>query len=259
MAKKRSKYDFGDGRGPVPAHRHANGGGWVDDTAEVDPTARVQAGAVVGAGAAVMAGSRIGTGARVGAGARVGPSANVSRYATVGQMTVIGRCASIGRFVILGRRVSIGETAIVGQYAVVEDGVRCEPGARVMTGVSLFGGAVVDDRAVPPPGLVEPVVPHIDAAILAAVKGRKGALRMDRWHTCDTTHCRAGWAIRLAGEDGKRLERVYGPEMAGTIIYQRSRPGRCVPDFYASDWEALADIRECAAADPLPTGEDIPW
>jgi hypothetical protein len=31
-------YDFGDGKGPVPAHQHVNGGGWVADTATVvDP------------------------------------------------------------------------------------------------------------------------------------------------------------------------------------------------------------------------------
>jgi hypothetical protein len=28
-------HDFGDGNGPVPAHRHPNGGGWVADTAGV--------------------------------------------------------------------------------------------------------------------------------------------------------------------------------------------------------------------------------
>ena len=31
-------FDFNDGNGPVPAHRHSNGGGWVADTAYVDKT-----------------------------------------------------------------------------------------------------------------------------------------------------------------------------------------------------------------------------
>jgi hypothetical protein len=75
---------------------------------------------------------------------------------------------------------------------------------------------------------------------------------MGRWHSCSTTHCRAGWAIHLAGEAGYALERVYGSEVAGTIIYQRSRPGQCVPDFYATKEEALEDLRRCAAEDPLP-------
>lgn len=34
-------FDFGDSNGPVPAHRHVNGGGWVADTANVDLSARV--------------------------------------------------------------------------------------------------------------------------------------------------------------------------------------------------------------------------
>ena len=34
-------FDFGDGNGPVRAHRHANGGGWVADTAQVAESAYV--------------------------------------------------------------------------------------------------------------------------------------------------------------------------------------------------------------------------
>jgi len=34
-------FDFQDGKGPVPAHRHRNGGGWVADTASVADSAYV--------------------------------------------------------------------------------------------------------------------------------------------------------------------------------------------------------------------------
>ena len=34
-------YDFEDGCGPVPAHKHTKGGGWVADTASVDDSAYV--------------------------------------------------------------------------------------------------------------------------------------------------------------------------------------------------------------------------
>ena len=37
-------FDFDDGNGPVPAHKHPNGGGWVADTATVDETAYVEIG-----------------------------------------------------------------------------------------------------------------------------------------------------------------------------------------------------------------------
>jgi hypothetical protein len=34
-------HDFNDGYGPVPAHRHSNGGGWVAYSAKVDASAYV--------------------------------------------------------------------------------------------------------------------------------------------------------------------------------------------------------------------------
>jgi len=37
----KTSFDFGDGRGEVPAHQHPNGCGWVEDTATVAPTAYV--------------------------------------------------------------------------------------------------------------------------------------------------------------------------------------------------------------------------
>ncbi len=87
-----------------------------------------------------------------------------------------------------------------------------------------------------------PIVPNIDVAILAAIEAG-GALDMATWHTCQTTHCRAGWAITLAGEDGAKLEANIGPAAAGTLIYAASRPGKRVPDFYANNEEALEDLR----------------
>lgn len=95
-----------------------------------------------------------------------------------------------------------------------------------------------------------PIVPSIDAAILAAIEPYDNALDMDHWHFedyCGTRHCRAGWAITLAGEAGKTLERELGPAAAGALIYAVSRPGKPIPDFYASNEDALADLRACAA------------
>jgi hypothetical protein len=95
-----------------------------------------------------------------------------------------------------------------------------------------------------------PVVENLDAKILAAIDAG-GTLEMSRWHgdggSCGTTHCRAGFAIHLAGEAGYALERKYGdPEHAGMLIY-RASTGR-VPYFFASNEAALKDIRLCAAA-----------
>ena len=92
-----------------------------------------------------------------------------------------------------------------------------------------------------------PTVPNIDAAILSAVTKEGQSLQMNTWHTCKTTHCRAGWAIVLAGEPGRELEKKIGSANAGTLIYLASRPGKNVPDFYATNEEAMADLIACAA------------
>ena len=94
-----------------------------------------------------------------------------------------------------------------------------------------------------------PVVENLDAKILAAIEAG-GSLNMGAWHTCQTTHCRAGWAIVLAGEEGKALEEKVGPHRAGMLIYGCSTGN--VPYFYASNEDALADIRACAARSSQP-------
>jgi hypothetical protein len=43
-------------------------------------------------------------------------------------------------------------------------------------------------------------------------------LDMSRWHTCNTTHCISGWAIHQAGELGRLLEGVAGPDVAGLML-----------------------------------------
>ena len=90
-----------------------------------------------------------------------------------------------------------------------------------------------------------PTIANIDAAIVEAIDAG-GALRMDTWHTCQTTHCRAGWAITLAGDAGAALEAQYGSCAAGALIYNAS--AGYVPDFYASDDNAMDDLRARAAA-----------
>jgi uncharacterized protein YjbI with pentapeptide repeats len=91
-----------------------------------------------------------------------------------------------------------------------------------------------------------PVVPDIDARILSAIEAG-GSLEMHRWHTCETTHCRAGWAVHLAGEAGYALERATTPYLAGRLIYEASRPRVAAPDFFADNEAALVAIRACAA------------
>jgi Pentapeptide repeats (8 copies) len=94
-----------------------------------------------------------------------------------------------------------------------------------------------------------PVIPALDSKILAAIESGGGKLNMNKWHTCKTTHCRAGWAITIAGDAGAELEKKIGPAGAGALTYAASYPGQRIPNFYASDDDALADIKARAATD----------
>lgn len=106
-----------------------------------------------------------------------------------------------------------------------------------LSGANLSGANLSGARRLPP----APVVRDIDTAILAAIRAG-GKLEMRTWHSCRTTHCRAGWAITLAGEAGAELEKELGPNVAGALIYAASRPGQPVPDFLASNEEAMKDL-----------------
>ena len=86
-----------------------------------------------------------------------------------------------------------------------------------------------------------PKIEDLDAKIVAAIECG-GKLDMNHWHTCETTHCRAGWAITLAGEDGIALEKKFGSAAAGALIYAKSTPDAKIPNFYASNKEAMEDL-----------------
>ncbi|HEX4334727.1 MAG TPA: pentapeptide repeat-containing protein [Polyangiaceae bacterium] len=90
-----------------------------------------------------------------------------------------------------------------------------------------------------------PVVPDLDRKILSVVESGAGKLDMSQWHSCETTHCRAGWAITLAGDAGRKLEAERGPAMAGHMIYMAST-GRSA-HFYATTARAMEDMRHRAA------------
>jgi uncharacterized protein YjbI with pentapeptide repeats len=91
-----------------------------------------------------------------------------------------------------------------------------------------------------------PFVKNIHQMIYAAAS-QEGALNMSTWHSCETTHCRAGWVVTLAGAGGAALERAMGTPAAAAIIYMRSDPKlERVPNFYASNTDALADMKRLA-------------
>ncbi len=106
-----------------------------------------------------------------------------------------------------------------------------------------------------------PLIPNIDVAILTAIEANKAkgtnGLDMGSWHGneakaneaewCETTHCRAGYAICLAGKAGFDLEEKYGPANAGVFLYLKSTPNEPVPNWSASNEVAMADMKARAA------------
>ena len=72
------------------------------------------------------------------------------------------------------------------------------------------------------------------------------ALKMDNWHSCNTTHCRGGWVVHLAGEAGYALERFHNAALAAQLIYRESGAPINPCRFYDSNEDALADMKRLA-------------
>jgi hypothetical protein len=93
-----------------------------------------------------------------------------------------------------------------------------------------------------------PAIPNIHQTVYAAAC-IPGALNMESWH-CGTSHCRAGWVVTLAGEEGKALEDKIGTPAAAMSIYMASDPERWkierLPNFFCGNEAALADMKRMA-------------
>ena len=95
-----------------------------------------------------------------------------------------------------------------------------------------------------------PIIPNIHKKVYAAVTAPNHGLDMGDWHTCETTHCRGGWVVTLAGEAGKELEKFHGSLLAAQLIYNASDTKRKFNPcrFFDSNEEALADMKRLAEA-----------
>lgn len=90
-----------------------------------------------------------------------------------------------------------------------------------------------------------PYIENLDAKILNDINNHGYHLEMGSWHTCETTHCRAGFAEVYGGDQAKELVKYFGHWLTGGMIYWRS--SGYIPDFYASNEDAMRDIIEKAA------------
>lgn len=89
------------------------------------------------------------------------------------------------------------------------------------------------------------VFPNIHSWIYEAAS-QPGALDMSSLHKCETTHCRAGWAVHLLGDAGYELEQRSSTIFAAMQIYRASGYEISPTKFYESEVEALADMKRLA-------------
>jgi hypothetical protein len=94
-----------------------------------------------------------------------------------------------------------------------------------------------------------PVIPDIHKKVYEAASN-PDSLNMSDWHTCETTHCRGGWVVFLAGDEGKALEKFHGTLLAAQLIYDASDTSRRFNPcrFFDSNTEALEDMKKLAEA-----------
>ncbi len=84
----------------------------------------------------------------------------------------------------------------------------------------------------------DPELPkRVASAIINGPDGPK--VKMDNWHTCETVHCVAGWAIHLSGPAGYALESVVGSLVAGAMLMPSA-----AHMFYKTNEEAIAWAKE---------------
>jgi hypothetical protein len=96
------------------------------------------------------------------------------------------------------------------------------------------------------PAFKIPVIENIHQKVLEAASA-PNALNMGYWHTCDTTHCRAGWVEHLAGEAGKILAAKTSTLFAAMQIYKASSPIEVAPTrFFETNDQAMTDMERCA-------------
>lgn len=102
-------FDFKDGNGPVPAHRHSRGAGWVADTAYVSDTAYVGSTAKVYGSAKVLGRSWICDNSRV-----------------YGNAVVLGGCCTYLDAEVFGQVKLFGGINVFGRVSSCRD-VICAP------------------------------------------------------------------------------------------------------------------------------------
>jgi carbonic anhydrase/acetyltransferase-like protein (isoleucine patch superfamily)/predicted RNA-binding Zn-ribbon protein involved in translation (DUF1610 family) len=127
-------FDFQDGKGPVPAHQHSDGGGWVANTAEVEDTVYVGPAATVFGSAKVRNNCYLEQKAKIFGFAVVSGSAFLRGGAEVSGFAKIANNASVRGDAKVHGNATIMDNAIIMGDAVIK-GMACISGnALISTG-----------------------------------------------------------------------------------------------------------------------------
>lgn len=165
--KEIQEYDFG--QGPVPAHQHGRGGGWVANTASVDDTCFVGPFATVFGNATVTGRCIINDGARVYGNANITNQAKVYGDAEVygnahvgGDARVSGFCKVFGNARVLDN-AQIYESAMIFENAIIHNNAEIYDNAKVYGNgivyecMKLYGHSVVTKKPILGLGLEYPI------------------------------------------------------------------------------------------------------
>lgn len=109
-------HDFKDGNGPVPAHRHPCGGGWVADTSHVADTAYV------------------------------GPNAHVFNYANVKDETVITDHANVSGYATVKDMACIKDNAVIRGLCTIEDHAQISGDVFVASDIKIGGHTILNKK-----------------------------------------------------------------------------------------------------------------
>jgi hypothetical protein len=109
-----------------------------------------------------------------------------------------------------------------------------------------------------------PIITQIHQRVYHAAIS-EGAFDMMTWGPeeytpeCETTRCRAGLVVHLAGQAGYALKSICGWQGAAWLIYKTSDPTiERVPDFFASNDDAMADMKRLAELEAARNAEVRP-
>lgn len=156
--KEEEEYDFGNG--PVPAHRHIRGGGWVANTATVDndcfvgpyarvfENARVSGQSIINDSASVFGNATVCIGSRVYGDAMIYDSASIRGNARVSGFSKVYGNSRVMDNAQIYESAEIFENAIVCNNAEIYDNCKVHGDAYIYESIKLYGHTVVTRKPI---------------------------------------------------------------------------------------------------------------